>query len=82
MIAYELHQARSAELRLRAERWRLVQDAKAARTARRRAARTQARRTQAHTAVRQDAEGVSSSDRSGVSPLGRIRRVPRPHSAA
>lgn len=91
MFAYELHQARSAEFRRRAEEWRLVQEAKAGRAARRRA-RTQARRAQPHTAVRVDAEGASSpdragtsrvgsADRSGAGPLG-VHRAPRPRGAA
>lgn len=79
MFAHELQQARNAELRRRAEEWRLVQAAKAARTAQRRT-RTQARRVQSHTAVRQDAEGVPSSDRSGAGPLGHVHQVMHPHS--
>jgi hypothetical protein len=76
MFAYEMHQARESELRQRADDWRLVRDAKAARTAERRARRTQARRVPARTAVRTDAEGVPSSGSSGR-PLG-----PRAHGAS
>jgi hypothetical protein len=81
MFAHELHQVRSAELRRQAEEWRLVRDAKAARSAERRA-RTQAQRGQAPSAARKDAEGVPSPKHSGASLLGMLQRAPRPRGAA
>lgn len=53
MFSYELQWERRNDLQHRAEEWRLVRDAKAARAAERRARRT---RTRARAAVRTDAE--------------------------
>jgi hypothetical protein len=75
MFAYELQQVRQRELQHRADQWRLVRDAKAARTAERRA-----RRGKARAAVRTDAEGARAGAAAGVS--GRMRRALHPHSAA
>jgi hypothetical protein len=72
MFAYELHQMRGAELRRRADEWRLAREAVAARTAARRA-RSQARKARSYTAVRGDAEGAPSPRRSGAAPLGGTR---------
>ncbi|MCL2732327.1 MAG: hypothetical protein FWE15_20175 [Actinomycetia bacterium] len=70
MFGYELQQERRNELQRQADQWRLVRDAKAARSTERRA-----RRTQARAAVRTDTEGSATS-------LGRIHRAVHPHSAS
>ncbi|WP_159012184.1 hypothetical protein [Streptomyces sp. NRRL F-5123] len=56
MFAYELHQARRADLTRQADEWRLAQQARSARAERRAAAR----RTAARPAVRTDREAAES----------------------
>ncbi|MFI0897851.1 hypothetical protein [Streptomyces sp. NPDC020983] len=56
MFAYELHQARRADLTQQADQWRLAQQARAARAERRAAARRSAVRP----AVRTDREAAES----------------------
>lgn len=71
MFGYELQQARRSELERQADQWRLVRDAKAARTSARRARRTTAR----------TASGRSDAEASGSS-HGRFHRALHLHSAA
>jgi hypothetical protein len=78
MFAYELQQARQADLQRRADAWRLARDAKAGRDDARRA-----RRTAHRAATRTDAaEPEPQSVRVRPAAHGRLHRALHPHSAA
>ncbi|MEU6850475.1 hypothetical protein ABZ901_11185 [Actinacidiphila alni] len=70
MFAYELQQARRADLQSRADAWRLARDAKAARTSDRRTRRS-ADRTDA------SADSASGSSASPRPTRGRVRHAHR-----